>query len=468
MEQLPDDVLLEVMRYLTVEDLFACRLVCKRLGALALHPDVWRHRDLNAYGDQLKWLCPVLRLAPCLTTLMMDLPTPGCLLACTMVKCAVRELYLGVVDEGGSMHAAALIRSQEALGRLRVLQISFPLGSDREQTALMGTVASTSGLEMLICDHCSPCPASTIARLVQHGAVTTSSLRYFICSLFSQSDYGFAHFVLSLHAATLEKVDLGLGSRLSDDYCPYLSETASLLVGMPNLRKLECPVLPGLESLVVCESLTTLTINVCALPDRRALVGAAKLLRRAHQLREVMLYYRSFFEDRSLLDLGVDLIRALECSGRSQLEKLSLGASWEFAAPPDKIFTLVTPLLATLPSLQALKHLAVDPAPSELLLGITPQTTPALEGLELHPIDDTLLPCAHAWLHSDAVKKLFTNNSSLELFVPNLPKYCPDDELCEVCALGCHLPHWHDVELEKFDLLHGITCSLIPRNKFCS
>ncbi|XP_052119615.1 uncharacterized protein LOC127748784 isoform X2 [Frankliniella occidentalis] len=125
MEQLPDDVLLEVMRCLTVKDLFACRLVCKALGALALHPDVWRYRSFNADeddNDNQLWQ-PVLRLAPCLGALYATLPPPvwGCLLVCTMTRCAVQKLSL-TVYEGGCMHTAAMIRNQEGLGRLRLLK----------------------------------------------------------------------------------------------------------------------------------------------------------------------------------------------------------------------------------------------------------------------------------------------------------------------------------------------------------
>lgn len=73
LDQLPDDVLVHAMQYLDPADLLACRLVCKRIGDVALHREVWRHRQyrhLGAFGPRVKeCACPVLLLAPCLHTL---------------------------------------------------------------------------------------------------------------------------------------------------------------------------------------------------------------------------------------------------------------------------------------------------------------------------------------------------------------------------------------------------------------
>lgn len=90
--QSTDDSLIAVMQYLDVEDLIACRLVCKRISGLAAHPDVWRHRTLS-YANPL--VCQVLGLAPCLDILYVELLTSECReSAYTSTRCAVEERKL--------------------------------------------------------------------------------------------------------------------------------------------------------------------------------------------------------------------------------------------------------------------------------------------------------------------------------------------------------------------------------------
>lgn len=102
MEHLPDDVLAMVMQYVGVEDLLACRLVSKRIGGLALHPDAWRRRrlgfssaaDFDTNFDDNRCLCPVLRLAPCVAVLARYLTHRQliCRPEDTSMRCAAEEV----------------------------------------------------------------------------------------------------------------------------------------------------------------------------------------------------------------------------------------------------------------------------------------------------------------------------------------------------------------------------------------
>ncbi|XP_026280113.1 uncharacterized protein LOC113207675 [Frankliniella occidentalis] len=456
-EQLPDDVLLGIMWHLDLEDIFTCRLVCKKLGALALHPDVWRHRGLHLPypDDNFVWACPVLRLAPCLEWLVVELPTEGCQLAYTMTRCAVSFLNLDV-RRGGSMHAAAMIRNQEALGRLRNLEISMPRSAS---AVLLGAVALASGLEKLTVTALPSRATSIMLSVLQHRAASTPSLKCFNVDITAKAE-SFVHFVLASHAATLEDVNLNVCSHLSDVSCSYSDGTVPLLAGIANLQKLECPLLPGLGALAASESLTTLIINVCESPERRAVVGAWQLLRRSKQLRDVTLHF-SVPLDSGLADVGGEpLVRALVSSGPSRLESLTMSTSDRFDSP-EKCLWLLEPVLGMLPLLPALRSLHVVDASDELLSRITPDTAPALERLVLEPYSREHV-CAHGWLHRDAVKKLFAGFPSLRLIVPSVPKNCPGD-YCNACALGC------DCDLREWfieDCFVGILCcTLMQRIK---
>ncbi|XP_026285739.1 uncharacterized protein LOC113211553 [Frankliniella occidentalis] len=469
MEQLPDDVLLEVMRHLDVPDLFACRLVSKRLGSLALHADVWRHRRFGSDYKHFGWQCTVLRLAPCLDALSVYAQVPtaetGCLQATTTTRCAVARLELSVF-EGGAMLAAAIIRHQEALGRLRRLRIYFYEVSQAEGVALLATVVQTSGLTKLDLEEQPSC-RSLVESMLRHTAVpVVSSLRSFRCSSFSTFTEHFVHFMLRVHAATLEEVFLD-GRLLSTS-----TLTAPLLSGMPNLRQLKCTLVPELNALAACESLRVVSFTVRD-EMRSAAAGrsALALLSHSTQLQEVELSFLHFTRspEPDVLRFFGDFISALASSGRSHLRSLSIRASG-ISCDRKELQPLWDALLAALPSLPALRRLAVDAPSDALLLGITPVIAPALQRLLLGPWPlrrREYLRCAHAWLHMDAVNHLHAVNPSLQLLArAKLDYYCRGLSPCGVCQLGCHLSLRDSNSIEKyfiFDLLWVI----IPRNNPC-
>ncbi|KAE8747622.1 hypothetical protein FOCC_FOCC005601, partial [Frankliniella occidentalis] len=113
LDRLPEDVLLSVMMYMDVPSLLRCRLVCRRLGTLALHPDVWRHRECV---DSDPWFCAALRLAPRLYEMHVNLPLPEALRRLVLeTACPVTCLVVVLGDDEDDSYvaqAAQLIRHQ--------------------------------------------------------------------------------------------------------------------------------------------------------------------------------------------------------------------------------------------------------------------------------------------------------------------------------------------------------------------
>ncbi|XP_026276225.1 uncharacterized protein LOC113205020 [Frankliniella occidentalis] len=408
LEQLPDDVLLVAMHFVSVEDVLSCRLVCKRLCGLALHRDIWRHRSV---ADGKSCTGAVLRLAPCLNKLTVKSRVPT--LAVTTTRCAVAnlellpdyELHRDQVPE--CVLALALsVRNQEALGRLRRLKLVIYLPS---ADALLRMVASCSHLESL----------TVIGnRGIRHPVLNgppVPSLREFQCSLVPSCE-SFVHTILAGHAATLEDVALS-GA--------HETTTSILLAALPRLHRLRLDdEVRGLEAVAACKTLRDVHITLYEDLDNLG-KNAAEFLRRAYRLRRVHLEYSAGS------DTGADhctvLVEALVSSGPSRVEWLSLVR-----------FEDVRPLLRVLPSLPALRRLEVDlgvteEPDDELLKGITPVTAPALTLLKI-----VVSGCPHAWVHGDTAQATLAVNPSLHIqFWCRTVRKC-DPQGCESCMLGCH------------------------------
>ncbi|XP_052132879.1 uncharacterized protein LOC127752195 [Frankliniella occidentalis] len=430
MEDMPDDVLLAVLQYVDVEDLFACRLVCKKLGALALHPDVWRHRQLVAAKAGLEDAgqeTPVLRLAPCLREVCVDFPLDNLLFATT--RCAVANMTLEVWSDP-SLQAALVLRNQEALGRLKKAELVFcpmePILNDIPWQPMLSApgqipwlvfwTAATCGLKTLVINMFPPSvPAD--ASLFRNSVVPCSTLTEFQCEVSKKSE-PFVNFVLAGHAATLEEVGLaGAGLPSSSTL------TATLLAAAPNLARLQCALLPGLEALAESASLREVCLVVTSASDLKflgprasglkpAVPAAAAFLRRADQLHKVAL--RIF-----AADAGLALVEALASCERSQVKTLALDLC------KDGSFSWLQKLLEPLIALLALRCLKVQ-----------------VSAWQKGDKGDKPLPCHHAWLHTAPVKRLMAANRRLRLVVCGFqgdtkPKYCSGDEPCDVCLLGC-------------------------------
>ncbi|XP_052123334.1 uncharacterized protein LOC127749373 [Frankliniella occidentalis] len=334
MDHLPDDVLLMAMQYLDVPDLLACRIVCKRLGDLALHPDVWRRRRLS-HTDP--WVCPALRLAPCLGEVHLKLPAAGRHSLYTATRCAVAALRL----------TALVVRGQEALGRLKRLHLDLGFYGrlDPSVSVLLATVASSAGLQTLVVPVAPHCAAFIASLHVSTASAHASSLQHFRCGLGRHLE-PFINCMLTVHTSTLRVVEL-----VNPDFiAPRSAATAPLLAGVTNLCKLECGLVPGLQAALACGSLSEVTLWVRGeMPDYVA--DAKMFLRGAHQLRA--LQYRDVVNAPA--NVGLSLVLALTGQpDRSQLASLVVDNDGDFED------SQLEPLYEALPSLPALRHIEMN------------------------------------------------------------------------------------------------------------
>ncbi|XP_052123759.1 uncharacterized protein LOC127749498 [Frankliniella occidentalis] len=455
MEQLPNDLLLTVMEYLRTEDLFACRLVCKKLGALALHPGVWRRQRCSSgrAGTGDKAVCRVLRLAPRLNKLTLRLEGRSHHVSYDRTKCAVRELELEM-NASSAVLANLMIRNQEALGRLRRVALTLCDVVKAETGALCLTLATSSVLKKLEIKCYSYPPRLPFADGLS-CTVHTPSLEYFQCS-FQLASEGFINFVLAGHASTLKVVDLGDKDRMT----ARSSSTASLLAGVAHLQQLTCPLLPSMEDLAASASLTNLTLYVSSAMKQVA-PAAANFLRRARHLRDVTLCYRS--DDRYPADVGVDLVGALAGTGQNGVQVLNIeNTIWpddddDGEGEGERVpYPYLEPLARALPSMPALSSLSVDVfgVPEELLEAISPDTAPALDTLRLTPEgpdrggDRDQPECAHGWRHEDSVEKFLALNPKIKLSIRCERMSCYSEKYskwkCQSCKQGCHMQHYRN------------------------
>ncbi|XP_052126779.1 uncharacterized protein LOC127750138 [Frankliniella occidentalis] len=430
MDQLADDVLVEVMQYVAVQDLLALRLACKRFRDLALHRDVWRLRRLK-YDDPM--VCTVLRLAPCLLKAHFQVPSGKCHMLYT-TRCAVADLTLMVYEEG-TMHAAFAIRNQEGLGRLRRVEVNFREWSQPGLPVLLGTLASTAGLICLDITGLFSFTSPSVGPLpAVHNPVSTASLKRFQCILQLETE-PFCTSIISAHSSTLEVIILNVKWPVHSGRAS--STLAPLLADVPNLRWLECPLLPGMEALAACETLRSVVLHVQAerIKPIPPIQEGLDFLRRATQLHRVHLYVCVPHLDHPG-DVAVDLALALAASGKSRVRELTIR---DEAKGEDDEFSL-HPLLRALPSLPALRDLSVEGPPAQLLPGISPATAPALRMLEFQPYSQPM-GCVHAWLHSDQVRDVLSSNPRLHIGLL-IPADACENEDCQACSQGCHQDMW--------------------------
>ncbi|XP_052132351.1 uncharacterized protein LOC127751993 [Frankliniella occidentalis] len=467
MDPLPDDVLVMAMSLLDVADLLACRLVCKRLAGLAQHPDVWRHRCIDVGRLYDTTSCQRLRLAPCALEISTSVPMEPA--ACRhgdlrTTSCASRGLAIIVRDCGPEHVATAvqIVKQQVALGRLRGLSLvladrnvltyghsvepSFVLPEDAADL-LFGTLASTPGLELVSLGG-NLGPSARIPPRTSHLGTITPSLKTFRCDLVPRPE-PFCDYMLAGHAATLEVVHIGYRHVALSSEPLASTSTARLLAGMPNLHKLSCPLMPGLEALAASASLMELEFTVRRVTEANG-HGALELLRRALQIRSLHLYFprpRRITDDDEVDDseFGVELIGELASSGRSQVETLSIYVDDSYSQ------TLLVPQLAArLPSLPALRRLVLrleDPEP--LVDAISPLTAPSLRRIDILDDVSPSSMCSHDFLHSSELGALLSRNPLLHVVLEYTTEGCSifqDDEdeeylieeKCDACLLNCH------------------------------
>ncbi|XP_052125899.1 uncharacterized protein LOC127749911 [Frankliniella occidentalis] len=436
MQQMPDEVLARVMENLDVEQLFTCRLVCKRFRDFVRHPAVWRSRDIDASSPVLG-LAPLVQLMRCEVKHLESRPSQPPPYATT--GCAAEELELDV-HEDACVLAALVVRNQEKLGRLRCVQVRYS-PCDVGAPIMLETLLSTAGLEKLVVRQTlapSSTPSTADGPVLYKKVTCAPSLVSFDCELFTRESEDFCKIILGGHAATLEEVNL-CGDCDSFYYLTLKSNISSssalapLLAACPKLRSLKSPLLPGMAAVAACSSLRAVHFPVSE-DMRHAVQDAADLLSRATQVREVTLDYVSWASP----EVDVGLIRNMgpsvesltirdvrDCGLRQPLERQR----------EDRLKSLPR----ALPNLPTLRRLAVSVASwydelDELLLGLSPDSAPALRTLVLEEYYNLAShACAHAWVHRDSVRKVLRANPTLRVSVPNLPKCCPEGEACSEC-----------------------------------
>ncbi|XP_026291330.1 uncharacterized protein LOC113215883 [Frankliniella occidentalis] len=442
---LPDDVLLEVMQYLSVDDVFACRLVCKRLEGLARHPNVWRHRRIV----EKHCLCPVLRLAPCLEALewCKQRSCESSFSALETTKCAVTSLTLALPTYSGYSNYdhrpirtyagleifTQAVRNQAAIGHLKHVAVQSRPLLDVVMEGSIGYVLLQGG--DAFCNLLAQCPCLLSVRFLLCVPALTRplesgppapSLVVFECPLAFNSD-SFLMTMLAGHAATLEVVNISPGLIIDGDLLehPNVSKLSEILASMPRLRSLKCSSLPRLETLAASKTLRDVGFYESGVYGLQGEI--VKFLRGGKELRALSVTGHYRFDYVGMLDA------VLASSGRS-LEHLSLG----------DLQDVHQPLVEALPRLPALRQLNLlqlyDLVRLDgLLLGITPLTAPNLRRLELETSDWE--PCAHHWLHGDAVRAVFSANPALHIHLwkaSHCNPYAVEDR-CGACASVCHL-----------------------------
>ncbi|XP_052132408.1 uncharacterized protein LOC113203046 [Frankliniella occidentalis] len=411
MELLPDDVLITVLQFLDVEDVLACRLVCKRLCGLALDQYVWRHRSL---ADDHPRAGAVLLLAPCLKMLTVTGRVPT--LAATTTGCAVESLELRSRDADPFSPAeySLAVLKQEALGRLRRLKVAgMDRGVSTGPDVLARTIASCSGLESLEVLGWLP----ELSRPIVRGP-SAPSLTRFHC-LANERAASFVYSILASHAPTLEEVSTGT------DFPFQETVTAKFLAKLPRLRSLRCEnPIGGLEAVAASPTLCEVSFELYP-EDLDQFNILQQFLHRAGHLRSVHLSNcaEGLFTDV----LFAEVVEALLAGPSRHLERLALQG-----------FKEVRPLLLALPLLRSLHHLDLDAEPDEdVLKGITPATAPALTLLELGQLP--VGQCPHAWMHGPAVQAMLRQNPSLHILLRlNTFSIMCDPLDCGSCGLACH------------------------------
>lgn len=407
------------------------RGVCREWRDAALHPGLWRTRcvrdDTLFSGNNIEQE-PVLKLAPCVDTLMLStdiaLEHYGLLAATT--ACAAANLTLCVWGCHNVATAALALRNQAALGRLRKVSLSFT-----EEGLKSGGVAdlymvlhTTEGLEEAEIEleefsRGLSLPEAAYAPLPDRPA--QSSLKQLTYTSGSSDPH--LELLLRSHAGSLREVKLVFVNNVP----------AAVLAGLSSLVHLECPLLDDMPQLLTCPRLTSILLRGRSDPDGtdQAARGARDFLRQATQLRKVQLYAVALPHKKAL---DVSLVEALAQSGRSEVEHLVL----EGTGRPGKKYKpspCLLRLAAVLPGLPQLRHLQLDAiAPDDFFRAISPASLPALRNLVLRAPDG----CTHDWVHGPAVQSVLRRNPLLHLRCLFSRKCEPKQERCKWCLWGCH------------------------------
>lgn len=412
MSTLPDADLLLVLDFLTASQLLQCREVCCRWRQMALHPSLWRSRNLSAdpmlkehddkFNRSRTCLAAALRVAPCARSIEVTFDDPAAdvwFLALASTRCASSRLVLNM-SASDSLLAAQVLSRQATLGRLKDVDLSVHSVNEdnkRRASALLHQLIHIEGLEAIdfYCNHADDmllAPARTVP--------VRASLR----RLKTISDHlnPYLRLLMKWHSATLEDVSIKWMS----------TPVAPLLSSMPRLRRLECALLEDMPALLQCPSLKSLEVSDGDTSTRAQVLGLQKLLRgAAARLEDVFLELSLEDTAEVLLSLGV-----------TEAAPATLLTLCVFEASPE----LLPILAATLVRLPRLTTLQVDCGPSDAFLqALDGRVVPKLVDLTFSPPG-----CPYELAHSDKVRQLMRRYPLLHVFV-DLSGKCAGCKYCE-------------------------------------
>ncbi|XP_034231825.1 uncharacterized protein LOC117639909 isoform X1 [Thrips palmi] len=402
---LPEDVLLAVLAHLSARELFGCRVLCRRLRDVCLHPALWRRLSLPAACHK-GVVRAALRLAPCLLRVQWtgaDLDTFASMVSET--SCVVEKLFAIVHSPNDVPLATSIVQKLSGLGGLKTLRLVLNGIAADTLLPLLGTVYTVNDLRVLHIWIDSDPPVTLSSSWCDTGRNPT--LRELMYS--APTVDSFLEVLLVTHAATLEKVIL---SKVG-------SVPVHLLNVMPRLRSLSCPPNEALVQLAVptLREVTFRAMHMKAYP-----AGALAFLE-ASQLGDVTLFLSK--------ESPAAPVQALARSRSAHLVR-KLNLRWT-----PHVLDLVAP---SLPCFVALQDLTVDSEPTNgFLQAVTPASLPCLTKLVVNCFG----PCTHAWLHDPATQDVLIRNPRLHLrlsdvaVVPTL-----DVCTCPWCRWGCHSQLW--------------------------
>lgn len=438
LSSLSDDELLHVLGFLSRVELLRCRMVCRRFRQLALHPAVWRRKILS-HPKTRKLGATTLRVAPCLAMLALDDPDDvaslGVLLASS--RCAVSTLCLALHPMDAVLVAVVLAR-QASFGRLKVVELRVTSNNVDEKSCslrirqLLQQLLSIQGLESIKVhlrrETAALLKGRTLRDALKYVAPVPSSLRRL--EYFSTSTDPFLPLFLEWHAATLEMVQFR-GSH---------EGTTSLLVTMPHLRELKCPVLEHMSQLLACKEIRTLDLYI---PDETEVVlpEVAEYLRSAvATLEDLILEYQEG-EERAL---AVDLVLSLAGTRRSTpaLKKLRFVSRDDFLDETQEAYfsypqLTLRPLAAVIHRLHNLVRLEILQPSDELLDAMDGEALPNLQVLSI-TISAVSEVCPHEWAaHGEHVRALMLRCPRLHIMGATAHGGVDDD--CTFCEENtCH------------------------------
>ncbi|XP_034244631.1 uncharacterized protein LOC117647166 isoform X1 [Thrips palmi] len=445
MAALPEDELLQVLSYLSPGELLQCRQVCRRWRDLALHPDLWRSKSLDA--DSASLVAAALRLAPCLDHLYMcgseSMALLGVLLSST--RCAVSQLYIRV-HPADAVLAAVVISRQAALGRLRCVRLSLVSDDLNEETAflrlqrLQESLLYTPGLELLelsfdegtanIMKTRAPVIHSTSSDLP-----VPASLQVLEYMLEFTDTYLPLH--LEWHASTLEDVTFWS--------TPPPPRTAALLSTMANLRELCCPMMADMPAILQCTELKVLRLTA-RLDDatRPFLPGVLKFL------REAVMHLEDLTLDFSVVPhlQATDTVLRLGGSGDAvpALKSLQFQFLCEKGVSPSPPGYETVPLRNLATIIHRLKNLVLldldGPLLDDLLHELDGEVLPHLQELHFNLPE----PCMHKWANREQVRAAVLRCPLLHLSAMSKS----EEGACSFCQGCCR----HDSHVRHFVFSH--------------